>query len=592
MKKIVSLIASAGMLIYSLAPFAALADDKPAQPEAPFLMDVPHFQEEAVAAGIDHQYTGGWEYFVGGGVASFDCNGDRKPDLMLAGGTSPIGLYVNQSQTGGALKFQQVPVNLSDKDQRSVLGVYPIDIDNDGYTDLVLLRLGENIILKGGPNCTFEKANKSFAFDGGKDWTTAFAATWEAGNKYPTLAFGNYVDRYAPGTPFGTCSDDVFDRPTSNDKPDYSNPMPLKPSYCTLSMLFTDWNHSGQDSLRVANDRQYYRGGQEQLWQVAPGRPPRQYTAAEGWAALHIWGMGLAEADPKANGMPEYFITSMGDNKLQVLDEDADENNPTYRDTAYENGAAAYRPYMGKDHRPSTAWHAQFADVNNDMKTDLFITKGNVEAMPEFAASDPDDLLMGGFDNKFHEKGDEAGIALPGKGRGAVVEDFNNDGMLDILVVNRMQKAFLYRNLGAKTDWGYRPLGNWTEIELDNGPINHMGIGATINLRAGTVTQVQRVQVGGGHASGHVGFTHFGLGTNERAVIRVQWPDGEWSQPYRIFANQHVVIKRGTTSAQYWFPPPAAEKQAAATPAAAAKDEAVVGAGAATGGQAAAAQGK
>lgn len=563
MKKIVSLIASAGMVVYALAPFAAFAEDKPAQAEAPFLMDVPHFQEEAAAAGIDHQYTGGWEYFVGGGVASFDCNGDRKPDLMLAGGTSPIGLYVNQSQTGGALKFQQMPVNLSDKDQRSVLGIYPIDLDNDGYTDLVLLRLGENIILKGGPNCSFEKANKTFAFDGGKDWTTAFAATWEAGNKYPTLAFGNYVDRYAPGTPFGTCSDDVFDRPVSNDKPDYSNPLPLKPSYCTLSMLFTDWNHSGQDSLRVANDRQYYRGGQEQLWQVAPGRPPRQYTAAEGWAALHIWGMGLAETDPKANGMPEYFITSMGDNKLQVLDEDADENNPTYRDTAYEVGAAAYRPYAGKDHRPSTAWHAQFADVNNDMKNDLFITKGNVEAMPEFAASDPDDLLMGGFDNKFHEKGEEAGIALPGKGRGAVVEDFNNDGMLDILVVNRMQKAFLYRNLGAKTDWGYRPLGNWTEIELDNGPINHMGIGATINLRAGTVTQVQRVQVGGGHASGHVGFTHFGLGTNERAVIRVQWPDGEWSQPYRIFANQHVVIKRGTTAAQYWFPPPAAEKQAA-----------------------------
>ena len=96
------------------------------------------------------------------------------------------------------------------------------------------------------------------------------------------------------------------------------------------------------------------------------------------------------------------------------------------------------------------------------------------------SACDPDDLLMGGFDNKFHEEGEEAGIALPGKGRGAVVEDFNNDGMLDILVVNRMQKAFLYRNLGAKTDWGYRPLGNWTEIELDNGPVNHMGIGATI----------------------------------------------------------------------------------------------------------------
>ncbi|WFU00664.1 CRTAC1 family protein [Rhizobium sp. CB3171] len=561
MKKIATLLAIASLISFSFAP-GSFAEDTAAP--APFLMDVPHFQEEAVAAGIDHQYTGGWEYFVGGGVASFDCNGDRKPDLMMAGGTSPLALYVNESETGGALKFKAKPINLSDKDIRSVLGVYPIDIDNDGYTDIVLLRLGENIILKGGPDCTFEKANRTFAFDGGKDWTVAFAATWEAGNKYPTLAFGNYVDRYAPGTPFGTCSDNVFDRPVSNDKVDYSNPLPLKPSYCTLSMLFTDWNHSGQDSLRVANDRQYYRGGQEQLWDIAPGRPPRQYTTAEGWASLKIWGMGLAEADPKADGRPEYFITSMGDNKLQELDDEADNDSPTYRDTAYEKGVAAYRPYTGKDHRPSTAWHAQFADINNDTNMDLFLTKGNVEAMPDFASSDPDNLLLGGFDGKFTEKGDEAGIALPGKGRGAVVEDFNNDGMLDILVVNRMQRAFLFRNLGAKTEWGYRPLGNWTEIELDNGPINHVGIGATINVRAGTQTQVQRVQIGGGHASGHVGFTHFGLGTNERAVVRVQWPDGEWSQPYRIFANQHVVIKRGATSAKYWFAPPGNGNEAAA----------------------------
>lgn len=558
MKKIASLLAATGSFtLAALSP--GHADDAP----APFLSDVPHFQEEAVAAGIDHQYTGGWEYFVGGGAASFDCNGDRKPDLMLAGGTSPLALYINRSETGGALKFEQASINLSDKEQRSVLGTYPIDIDNDGYTDVVLLRLGENIILKGGPNCTFEKANRSFAFDGGKEWTVAFAATWEKDNKYPTLAFGNYVDRSAPGTPFGTCSDNVLARPAGNDKPDYSNPFALHPSYCSLSMLFTDWNRSGQDSLRVANDRQYYRGGQEQLWQVEPGRPPRQYTAAEGWAALKIWGMGIAEADPKGNGLPEYFITSMGDNKLQVLDEDADEGRPAYRDIAYEKGAAAYRPYTGSDHRPSTAWHVQFADINNDTNNDIFLSKGNVEAMPDFAANDPNNLLLGGFDGKFYEKGDEAGLALPGKGRGAIVEDFNNDGMLDILVVNRMEKAALFRNLGAKTDWGYRPLGNWTEIELDNGPVNHWAVGATINVRAGTLTQVQKVQVGGGHASGHIGFTHFGLGVNERAVIRVQWPDGEWSQPYRIFANQHVVIKRGKTAAQYWFPPPASDHAAA-----------------------------
>ena len=532
----------------------AFASSVVAEDEKPFAGDVPRFNEEALAAGIDHSYTGGWEFFVGGGAASFDCNGDRMPDLLLAGGTSALGLYVNRSAAGGALKFEKVALDLTERDLKSVLGAYPVDIDNDRHPDLVLLRLGENIVLKGAADCRFEKANRAFSLAGGRDWTTAFSATWEAAAHYPTLAFGNYVDRSAPGTPFGTCSPNELMRPTANkETPDYSEPFKLDPSYCTLSMLFTDWNRSGQPSLRVTNDRQYYRGGKEQLWQIDPGRPPRQYTTAQGWASLKIWGMGIAQADLNADGLPEYALTSMGDTMLQTLDDEAEEDRPTYRDIAFERGTTAHRPYAGDDRRPSTGWHSQFADVNNDTNLDLFIAKGNVEQMPEFASFDPDNLLLSDFAGKFQEEGDAAGIALRTKGRGGLVEDFNADGMLDILVVNRSQKASLFRNLGARTDWGYRPLGNWTKIELDNGEINPNGIGARINVRAGTLTQVRTVQVGGGHASGQLGFTHLGLGVNERAVVRVQWPDGEWSPPYRIFANQHVVIRRGAIAAKYWF---------------------------------------
>lgn len=530
---------------------SALADE-----EAAFGSDVPRFTEEALAAGIDHSYTGGWEFFVGGGAASFDCNGDRLPDLLMAGGTSEAALYVNRSSAGGALSFEKIDLDLSERERKSVLGAYPVDIDNDRHPDLVLLRLGENIILKGGPGCRFEKANRIYSFSGGRDWTTSFSANWEAGATYPTLAFGNYVDRAAPGTPFGTCSPNELIRPLPGETADYSQPFRLEPSYCTLSMLFTDWNRSGQPSLRVTNDRQYYRGGQEQLWQIEPGRPPRQYTAAQGWASLKIWGMGIAENDLNADGLPEYALTSMGDTMLQTLDDEAEEDRPTYRDIAFERGTTAHRPYTGEDRRPSTGWHSKFDDVNNDSNIDLFIAKGNVEQMPEFAAFDPDNLLLSDFSGRFHEKGDAAGIALPTKGRGAVIEDFNADGMLDILVVNRGQKANLFRNRGAVTSWGFRPLGNWTKIELDNGKVNPFGVGARINVRAGTLTQVRSVQIGGGHASGQLGFTHLGLGVNERAVVRVQWPDGEWSPPYRIFANQHVVIRRDAAAAKYWFPAP------------------------------------
>jgi hypothetical protein len=319
-------------------------------------------------------------------------------------------------------------------------------------------------------------------------------------------------------------------------------------------MLFTDWNRSGTADLRVTNDRQYYRGGQEQLWDLRDGRAPRLYSSSQGWQRLTIWGMGIAETDFDADGLPEYALTSMGDTKLQKLDDEADENRPVYRDIAFEKGATAHRPYIGGDHKPSTGWHSQFADINNDTLTDLFIAKGNVQAMPDFAGYDPDNLLLGGFDGTFHEHGNTAGIALDTRGRGAVVEDFNMDGMLDLLVINREHRASLFRNLGAATEWGHRQLGNWIKIELDNGKINPHAVGAVISVRTGTRTQTRRLQVGGGHASGQTGFSHVGLGVSERATIRVQWPDGEWSHPYRVFANQHVRIIRGEADARYWYP--------------------------------------
>jgi len=519
-------------------------------------MDVPQFHEEAAVAGVKHEYTGPWEHFVGGGIAAFDCNGDRRPDLVVAGGSSPAQLFVNESETGGSLKFTARPDALPEKTKTSTIGFYPLDVDQDGMMDLISLRVGENLILRGGPDCSFTAANRSFGFDGARAWSTAFAATFERDAQFPTLAIGNYVDRYAPGSPWGTCEDNHLLRPRATDTGViYDEPLPLAPGYCTLSMLFTDWNRSGEPSLRLTNDRQYYREGEEQLWRVPPGRLPTPYRAADGWRRVQIWGMGIAEADLDADGFPEYALTSMGDTRLQTRDPDADEGAPVYREIAYERGATAHRPYLGEDLKPSTGWHAQFADVNNDGRDDLFIAKGNVEQMPDFAAFDPDNLLLGTHQGQFEEAGEAAGIALPRRGRGAVVMDLNMDGMLDLAVVNREDPLSLFRNLGGRHADGLRPMGNWLQIELQNGDVNRNAVGATVLVKYGNETRTRKVQVGGGHASGQAGFVHVGTGVAERAQIRVQWPDGEWSQPYRVFANTFVVIERGTSEARYWYPP-------------------------------------
>ena len=534
---------------------AASAEDV-ATPPAP-TMDIPAMIEQAAAAGIDHRYTGPWEYFVGGGAAAFDCNGDRLPDIALAGGTSNAQVYVNRSRAGGDVAFELIPDAIPPAAAKKVTGLYPIDIDNDGIRDLVALRVGENMLLKGGPDCSFALANKRFAYDGGRAWTTAFSAMFEPASAFPTLAFGNYVDRAAPGTPWGTCHDNELVRPgdTDNGAPVYDSPQMLNPGYCALSILFTDWDRSGEPALRITNDRQYYRGGEEQLWRVPPGRPARPYRSADGWQRLRIWGMGIAEADLDADGFPEYALTSMGDTKLQQL-EAASEGRPTYRDIAFDVGATAHRPYTGGDFKPSTGWHAEFADLNNDGLLDLFIAKGNVEQMPDFAAYDPDNMLLGRHDGTFKEVGKEAGIALDRSGRGGIISDFNMDGMLDLLVVNRSAPVSLFRNGGAAAENrpAAGPMGNWLQIELSQRGDNRDAIGATINLKTGNQTQVRTVRVGGGHASGHLGFIHFGLGTAERAEVRIKWPDGEWSAPYRVFANNFVAIERGSDRARYWYP--------------------------------------
>ena len=116
-------------------------------------------------------------------------------------------------------------------------------------------------------------------------------------------------------------------------------------------MLFTDWNRSGTPSLRISNDREYYKGGQEQLWHVEPGKPPALYTDAEGWKHLRIWGMGIASYDLNGDGYPDYFLTSMADNKLQTLADVPEDGQPKpdYNDVAFAKGVTAHRPYTGGD---------------------------------------------------------------------------------------------------------------------------------------------------------------------------------------------------------------------------------------------------
>ena len=499
---------------------------------------VPVFAEETVPSGLATSFEGDWEYMVGGGVATFDCSGDGKPEVFLSGGAGLSALYLNRSPVGGALAFEKTGALEMD----AVLGAYPLDVDSDGFMDLVILRLGENRVMRGLGDCRFEGAD--WSFDGGDAWSTAFAAIWERGQDWPTLAIGNYVDRKEEAFPWGSCTDNWLHRP-GPDGQGFAPPIPLTPSFCALSMIFTDWNRSGQTALRVSNDREYYKGGQEQLWHLEPGAAPRLYTEAEGWKRLRIWGMGIATADVNRDGYQDYFLTSMADNKLQFLKDPAT-GLPDYADLAFKSGVTAHRPYTGGDFKPSTAWHPQFADVNNDGWLDLFVAKGNVAKMPDFAAQDPNNLLLGQPDGVFVEAGDRAGVASMGIARGAQVVDLNLDGLLDLVVVNRWEPAQVWRQTDSSS-------GNWVQVRLQQDGTNRDAIGAVVEVRRGDVVERHEVAAGGGHASGSVGWLHYGLGAADDAELRVIWPDGT-EGAWQTLPGGSFQILRPDAPAETWVP--------------------------------------
>lgn len=485
---------------------AAWADTPP---PPPVFVDATH------VAGIATDYRGGSDWVVGGGAAAFDCSGDGRPELFLAGAEAPARLWRNRSTPGAAPSFEEAP--LPGAPLLRATGAYPGDFDGDGILDLVVLRFGGNLLLRGTGDCRFEAQ----ALPGTGDWTVAFAATWERGADRPTLFFGNYVQRDRPLEKTGNCAPNHLLRP--------SGPVEL-PAACTLSAMFLDWSGTGWRDLRLANDREYFdRGTSDQIWRLAEG--VTELGREAGWDRPVLWGMGIAAEDIDGDLLPEVYVTNMADNRLERL-----RPGPRVVNLSRQSGVNSQRPAFGPDIRPSTSWHVDMGDLDNDGFLDIRVTKGNVDEMPGFAAFDPEALLMGGPDGRFADRSWEAGLALPGRGRGGAMADFDGDGRLDLVTVLRNAPARLMMNRG--------PAGNWLAVELAQPGPNRFAVDARVELRLGDRVLSRTRRIGGGHASGTHLPLHFGLGSATGAELRVVWPDGTATDWMRLPAGRVHLIER------------------------------------------------
>ncbi|MFQ6551920.1 CRTAC1 family protein [Aestuariibius insulae] len=455
----------------------------------------------------EHIYNGGWEHFVGGGVAIFDCNGDGLPEIFAAGGENRARLFLNR----GEFVFEEGSL----PDLTGVTGAYPLDLDGDGTLDLYVMRVGEDLALKGHGACHFKDATQGLGLPVSDQWTTAFTAWWEPGADRPVLALGHYVDRTDPDGPFEACDTNRILWPAQTGW----RAEVLSLGFCPLSMLAAE-DARGRMTLRISNDRHYYvRGGAEQMWDIEE----RRFLGPEdGWEGPQLWGMGIASRDLNGDSADEVMLTSMGDQLLQIAE------GGGYVAAPFEMGTTAHRPHEGDDGRPSTGWHSEFGDVDNDGRPDLFIAKGNVDQMPGNAMEDPNSLLMQQPNGTFREVAGRAGVAQSARSRGAALADLDLDGRLDLVVVNRRAPMGLWRNVSDA--------GGFVTVETPP------GLGGRVQLRTEDGVQSQQITVGGGHAGGEALPLHFGLGNAPRAELRWRPPSGDWRPWQTVDAGGTLVL--------------------------------------------------
>jgi hypothetical protein len=505
----------------------------------------------------------------GCGVAFIDYDDDGWLDIFLLSGTRLEGFPKGKEPTNRLYRNNRNG-SFTDVTARSGLartgwasGVCAGDFDNDGRTDLFVSYWGQNLLYRNdgngrfsdvtskaglatqgtrwGSGCTFVDYDR----DGNLDLFVAnylrfdLAGAPEPGKGNNCMWKGIPVNCGPKGLPTDTNllyhnnGDGTF-----TDVSDRSGISQVTQRYA-MTAIVTDYDGDAWPDIYVACDSTasiLYRNKGDGTFSDVAIEAGCAYNE-DGQAQA---GMGAATGDYNGDGLIDIFKTHFADD-MPVL----------YRNTRRKFFEDASRE-AGFDHTRFVQWGTGLIDLDNDGWLDILTVTGNVypeveKFFKDYPHRSPRLVYRNMGNGKFKDVSAQGGLGAlsPNSSRGCAFGDYDNDGDLDVLVMNMNEPPTLLRN--EYQNKSNRPSNNWLKLKLIGVKSNRSAIGARVLVKAGTHLQAQEVTSQSSYYSHNDLRLHFGLGGNTRAdEVEIRWPGGQTEVFKEIAGNRIVSIREGS----------------------------------------------
>ncbi|MEQ9302461.1 MAG: CRTAC1 family protein, partial [Marinoscillum sp.] len=479
---------------------------------------------------------------VGGGIAFLDYNNDGFEDLAISGGGERDRLFRNL----GDGKFLDVTdyAGLKHDEIFKTMGINAGDINNDGYKDIVIVTESRdhNLLYLNNGNGSFKDISISAGF-GSKRRSLASIFLDANLDGLLDIYIVNWVNQHKSiedenGVTIGFDHDCYSNQLYINNGDLTFTEMSFEYGVddlgCGVAATSTDFNNDHLPDLYLANDFGEF---------IVPNSAfqnnyPSQKFTSEGntnGLGVAIYGMGISTGDVNGDGRLDYYTTNIGRNVL-LIQEDG-----VYMDRTTEYGA---ENALSGD-LFTTSWGTVMTDLDHDGYEDLIVANGFIPTAAFIKTNqiDTNRIYMNHLGERYIDQTKQLNLGN-NISRGLAITDFDNDGDMDIGIVNLGRimgdtgNMSFYRNDMAD--------GNWIKVKLQGVASNRDGYGAKILGYRHNRVFIDEIQGGSSCASLNSSIAHIGLGSiDELDSLKVIWPGGFTDSFYEVGTDQTYLVVEG-----------------------------------------------